>query len=70
MIKHIDHPTTRHSVNLGAYVPPDLAQRLADLAQRHDRSRSGELREALRAWLDQHSLQQEVAPIANTDNAN
>lgn len=60
--------TTRHTVNLGAYVPPDLAQRLTDLARRHDRSRSGELREALRAWLDQHPPQQEtlIAPPNTT----
>ena len=63
-----DSTTTRHTVNLGAYVPPDLAQRLTDLAQRHDRSRSGELREALRAWLDQHPPQTET-PIVNTNAA-
>ena len=63
-----NYPTTRHTVNLGAYVPPDLAQRLTDLARRHDRSRSGELREALRAWLDQHPPQTET-PIVNTNAA-
>ena len=64
-----DNTKKRAAVSLAAYAPPDLAQRLTDLAQRHDRSRSGELREALRAWLDQHSPQQEITPMANT-NAN
>lgn len=62
--------TTRHTVSLGAYVPPDLAQRLADLAQQNDRTKSAELRQAVRAWLDQHPPQQEISPIANSPTAN
>ncbi len=56
---------TRPAVILGALVSPDLAQRLAELAQQHDRSKSAELRLAVRAWLDQHPIKQET-PIAQT----
>ena len=58
---------TRHLV--GAYVNQDLAERLGELAQRNERSKSAELRLALRPWLDQHPPQQEISPIANATTA-
>ena len=64
-----DHLATTRRVNLGAYVNQDLAERLGELAQRNERSKSAELRLALRAWLDQHPPQQEISPIANATTA-
>ena len=63
------HLATTRRVNLGAYVNQDLAERLGELAQRNERSKSAELRLALRAWLDQHPPQQEISPIANATTA-
>lgn len=61
--------TPRTTVNFGAYVEPDLAERMAELARLNDRTKSAELRMAMRAWLDRHDSQQEITPMANT-NAN
>lgn len=56
---------TRPTVILGALVSPDLAERMAELARLNDRTKSAELRMAMRAWLDQHPIKQET-PIAQT----
>jgi hypothetical protein len=46
---------SRPDVNVGARIPEDLRDELQALADRNERSFSGELRVAIRNWVDEQT---------------
>jgi hypothetical protein len=46
---------------LSAAIPTSMKEALADLADEHDRSLSGEARQAIAAWLERHERERRAA---------